>query len=78
MKVESSEAALRALVLSLTRQDMVVLRRVCSFVAGANPSGSRSVTDKFINLVDNRDPTVQTDAAALPVADSNISIVFND
>ena len=47
-------------------------------VAGANPDGSRSVTDKFVSLIDARDPTVQEEAAVLPLSDPNVVIVFTD
>ena len=78
MQVVSDTVALNQLVLQLKRRDLVVLRRVCSCVAGANPDGSRSVTDKFVSLIDARDPTVQEEAAVLPLSDPNVVIVFTD
>lgn len=76
MKINSDEIALRRLILELTRTDLTVLRRVCSHVGGTNPDGPRAVTDKFIQLIDARDATVATDAAALTVQDPNVVIVF--
>jgi hypothetical protein len=78
MKIYDSESVLRRATLELNRTDLVVLRRVCSHVGGANVEGSRAVTDKLVSLIDARDPTVATDAAALTVADPDVILVFTD